>query len=438
MKRKSGCRVEQRSAVSGVLADPGTVQEESNQMRLTKRIITVVAGFSLSCGMLFPAFPQTLGEALNAPDLPWSTDADLPWSPTGDAAHDGSVSVTSGTIGINQTNWLQTTITGPKALGFWWKVSSASGGGSSYLSLVVAGRMQGRAAGLTDWQWRSFYVPPGPQTVRWFFGQKVTNGLARGWIDEVSLSDAIWPEILAHPTNQTVSAGTPVTLVAAVGGAEPWSLQWQRFGVGITDATNSSFALTNPQARDAGDYTLVLTNPAGAITSRVATLTVLGAKPAFTIAPASQGAPLGASITLTAAAAGTEPLGWQWYSNGIPVSSLTSTSLVVKNVRDAAYGTYWAIVTNSMGAATSSVARLSFSPIVYWGSKSYGMDIVPPSATNIVSFSGGDFHVVALRRDGSIVGWGGNFLGLTGAPPSATNVVGIASGNRQNMVSTLR
>ncbi len=50
--------------------------------------------------------------------------------------------------------------------------------------------------------------------------------------------------------------------------------QWFFDGTLFNGATSSTLSLANVQSTDAGDYTVVVTNPAGTVTSNKATLTV--------------------------------------------------------------------------------------------------------------------------------------------------------------------
>lgn len=105
------------------------------------------------------------------------------------------------------------------------------------------------------------------------------------------------PSITSHPRSQTVSDGTSVTFSAEYTGAPPASHQWFRNGEAVTatiqDSTNTgTLLLTLPSVRsaDAGDYTVVLTNEMGSVTSNKATLTVNAiSSPPSPSAPASGG-----------------------------------------------------------------------------------------------------------------------------------------------------
>jgi len=68
-----------------------------------------------------------------------------------------------------------------------------------------------------------------------------------------------------------------------------------------------TFALTSVSTNNAGNYTVVITNPHGCVTSVVATLTVVLA-PSILVQPASQGVSTGNNAILNVTATGTPPL----------------------------------------------------------------------------------------------------------------------------------
>jgi len=53
---------------------------------------------------------------------------------------------------------------------------------------------------------------------------------------------------------------------------------------------------------------------------------------------------------------------------------------------------------------------------------------VPVGLSNVVAISGGDFHNMALKADGTVVVWGDNTYGQTDIPAGLSNVVVIAAG----------
>jgi hypothetical protein len=70
-------------------------------------------------------------------------------------------------------------------------------------------------------------------------------------------------------------------------GTAPLGYQWSFNSATLSGATSTTLTLTNAQATDTGNYTVVVTNVAGSVTSAVATLTVTNSAPP---APPSLGA----------------------------------------------------------------------------------------------------------------------------------------------------
>lgn len=85
------------------------------------------------------------------------------------------------------------------------------------------------------------------------------------------------PTIVGQPASQTVldGAGSNVTFTVAFTGSFPLGLVWQKGGVAQAGATNVSFTVTNATLGKAGDYSVIITNAYGSVTSSVAKLTVL-------------------------------------------------------------------------------------------------------------------------------------------------------------------
>jgi hypothetical protein len=82
------------------------------------------------------------------------------------------------------------------------------------------------------------------------------------------------PSILLQPQSQTASTGARVSLSVTAGGSTPLNYQWSFNGTNISGGS-SSYAITNVQTSNAGNYRVVVTNAAGSVTSAVAVLTIL-------------------------------------------------------------------------------------------------------------------------------------------------------------------
>ncbi len=100
-------------------------------------------------------------------------------------------------------------------------------------------------------------------------------GLTFGSLSDPSLfEDYTIPTITTQPTNQTMTAGGNVTFTVAALGAAPLNYQWYFNGSTVSGATSTSYSLTNVLAANAGNFTVIITNYTGSVTSSVATLTV--------------------------------------------------------------------------------------------------------------------------------------------------------------------
>ncbi len=86
---------------------------------------------------------------------------------------------------------------------------------------------------------------------------------------------AVPPSILSLSPSQSAIVGSPVNLMVSASGTEPLVFQWLLDGAPVNGASGSSLSIGTVQMTNAGNYSVVITNIAGAITSAVVTLTVV-------------------------------------------------------------------------------------------------------------------------------------------------------------------
>jgi hypothetical protein len=89
-----------------------------------------------------------------------------------------------------------------------------------------------------------------------------------------TLMVAVAPLITTNPASLTVVTGSTANFTVTALGAPPLSYQWQFNGSNIADATTNAYSLPSAQSSDAGEYSVVVSNYAGSVTSAPATLTV--------------------------------------------------------------------------------------------------------------------------------------------------------------------
>ncbi|MCU1341369.1 MAG: hypothetical protein JWN92_792 [Candidatus Acidoferrum typicum] len=85
----------------------------------------------------------------------------------------------------------------------------------------------------------------------------------------------VLPSITTQPSNQAVSVGQTATFSVVAAGTAPLTFQWRKTSVNVVGATSSSYTTTPALASDSGaTFDVIVTNPAGNVTSSAATLIV--------------------------------------------------------------------------------------------------------------------------------------------------------------------
>ena len=263
--------------------------------------------------------------------------------------------------------------------------------------------------------------------------------VASNWVGVTTSSVAVLtpiilpPFFLVQPSSQSVLTGSNVTFSTVVDGTAPYAYQWYRNGspladnANITGSTTLSLSISNLTTANAGNYTLLVTNVAGATNSLVAVLTVL-VPPSIALNPISRSVPPGLPTVFNGAATGILAPAYQWQLNGtnIPGATFANYTNLAVSVADPGFYTFTA--SNSVGIATSAAAQLTFGPVAAWGKNASNECLTPPNLSNVVNVAGNLGASFGLRADGSVVAWGGG--AGTNVPLNATNAVAIfGSGN---------
>jgi transglutaminase-like putative cysteine protease len=121
----------------------------------------------------------------------------------------------------------------------------------------------------------------------------------------------------------------------------------------------SLFILGPVTAESAGSFDVVVTNPAGTVTSSVAVLSVTPPV-VFTASPSSLTVYAGTSASFSVSVAGYPGApALQWRKNGVAIAGATTASLNFSPVQSADVGSYDVVGTTSAGSATSAAAALT-------------------------------------------------------------------------------
>jgi hypothetical protein len=167
-------------------------------------------------------YTLSLAQALDGPNLSWTSSGNQPWFSEPFVTHDGQFAAQSGPIPDGGQSTLQTSVNGPGLLQFWWKVSS-----EQYFDLLEFfdnGTNVLSISGEVDWTQASIAIGAGVHQLRWVYSKdnEVSDGADAGWLDQVNFFVAPAPMLLGAPV---VQAGGVVSFPAQTpdGLADPFA-----------------------------------------------------------------------------------------------------------------------------------------------------------------------------------------------------------------------
>ncbi|MDB6124854.1 MAG: hypothetical protein JWQ71_3847 [Pedosphaera sp.] len=245
------------------------------------------------------------------------------------------------------------------------------------------------------------------------------------------------PIFTQQPASVTVATGTSNTLNSLATGGTPLSYQWYFQNNSLLNQTNRQLVLSPVTLASAGQYYVVASNVFAAVTSVVAQVTVIQT-PALQQGLTNQVVDIGSTVVLNVAASGTGPLSYSWQLNGAAIVG-TNATLTITNISLSQAGYYRVAVANAYGSI-SSTGRVSVlglpGMVLAWGDNSGNQTNIPAGLDDAAAIAGGDYHTLALHRDGTLAAWGYNGDGQTSVPTNALRFVSIAAGGGHNLAVT--
>lgn len=166
------------------------------------------------------------------------------------------------------------------------------------------------------------------------------------------------PAITQQPLPQSAAAGQSVTFTVGATGSAPLRFQWRLNGAPISGATNATLNIPSTALSSAGNYSALVSNEAGVVSSANAALTVASA-PVIVQQPQPRTVTIGSGASFTVAAFGVQPLQYQWFLNGSLLNNATNSTFAVNNVQQIHAGNYTVRVSNSAGSRLSAPAALA-------------------------------------------------------------------------------
>jgi len=186
-------------------------------------------------------------------------------------------------------------------------------------------------------------------------------------------TNTVGPIILVQPANRTVPVGGTAIFNVTAGGIPPFTFQWRFNGANLAGAIQPSLVLSNVQPAQAGNYSVVVANAGGSVTSAVAVLSINLPAPTVRVVSVTAGPGSSTDIPVQMVARGNEnALGFSLNFNpamlnftGVTLGANAPAGVtLIVNDQEAAIGRIGLAVALSAGATfspgTQQVVVVSF------------------------------------------------------------------------------
>jgi hypothetical protein len=194
-----------------------------------------------------------------------------------------------------------------------------------------------------------------------------------------------------------ITAGGPITfcntgsvLLIANSGAG-LTYQWQKNGNNISGATSQTYTATT-----AGNYTCVVSNGCGAITSNTITITFYTTVPASNI---TAGGPTtfcsNSNVLLSSTNTGTD-ISYQWQKNSIDIAGAVSLNYTANQT-----GSYRCVLTNQCGSSNSNAISVTVNTQPTATITPSGTVIICTGSSQLFTASAGTGYVYQWKKNGA-------------------------------------
>src|SRR5436309_2720043 len=186
-----------------------------------------------------------------------------------------------------------------------------------------------------------------------------------GLASQTSGSVSTAPSITTQPASQSVTAGQMASFSVAATGTAPLNYQWRRNGAAVNGASSSTYSTPATSSSDnGGQFTVVVSNSAGSVTSSTAILTVnASVSPLQLTSSQLPGGTVSSAYSATlSASGGTSPYSWSVSSGTLPTGLSLSSSGALSGTPTVA-GSFPFTVAVKDAASASASASLSINVV---------------------------------------------------------------------------
>ncbi len=208
---------------------------------------------------------NVIGQAIDAPSLPWTTPSGmLGWFAQTAVTHDGVDAAQSSAIPHGSSAGLETTLTGPGTIAFFWKVSSERRWDA--LRFEVDGEVKaGPISEDTDWTSVAVEIPPGTHVARWVYQKdgSISAGADAGWVDEVVWTPSLQLPVITNAPTVTWSVGQLISYAIVATNLPTGYNLAGTLPPGLAYSPADHLVVGIPQRAGSWNVTLSATNSAG-------------------------------------------------------------------------------------------------------------------------------------------------------------------------------
>lgn len=167
------------------------------------------------------------------------------------------------------------------------------------------------------------------------------------------------PAWTSQPSSITARENATVTFHPGLTGTFPMTFRWWRDDTLIPRSNVQNLTLSNILAAEEGWYRVAASNGEGSVTSAPVRLVVERTAPVIVGFPVEQRVRAGSNAVFNAVVEGALPLAYQWFFQGVPIAGADKPRLEVPQVQPTNAGDYHLVASNTLGVATSTLARLT-------------------------------------------------------------------------------
>jgi len=184
----------------------------------------------------------------------------------------------------------------------------------------------------------------------------------------------VQPFILTQPGDISLAPGASTSLVAVASGPA-LSYHWLHNDLQVSVETNATLTISNAMPGVQGTYQVIITNFAGSVTSRVATVTFNSLALSILSSPQSVTVGEGRSASFSVLVSGVLPISYQWTLANVALPGATSSDLTFANVSRTNAGTYRVVVSNAYLTLISAPALMTVVAVPVLSIAAQGRDV---------------------------------------------------------------